>query len=222
MATDEHRADARNTRIKIGFQLAFHAPVWALVVLAVATLGNTEAVQAGDNSENWARLVGFAVIGFGLIAAGLGACARFLDESEEAEDLRRERPALLLGAAALVSAGSSLILLSLAGPGRLVNAGTALAVVLALNLLATVLVAVRWRRLDELNRRVARDAGHLAFSWLSWVGGTWATLAHLQFVSAPSPLDWSTMLLGFSFVAGLVAFARKGGFATLPASTRST
>lgn len=221
MAADEHRANTRNRWIKTAFQVAVLLPFWALAMLAAGTLGTNDTLQAGGGSETWARLVGIAVISFGLIAGGLGACARFLDRSEEAEDLRRESRALLLGSGALVSAGISLILLSIAGPGRLVSPGAGLAAVLVLNMLATLLVAVRWRRLDELNRRVARDAGHLAFTWLSWVGGTWAILGHLGFVAAPSPLDWSTMLLGFSFVAGLVAFGRKGGFATLPTRARS-
>jgi hypothetical protein len=65
-----------------------------------------------------------------------------------------------------------------------------------------------------LNRSAARESGYLAFTCLTWVGGTWAMLAHVDFVAAPSALDWLTMINGFSFVAGLAAFARKGGFAT--------
>jgi hypothetical protein len=176
------------------------------------TLGRTEEVQAGGISEGLAMGVGLAMIAFGLTAAALRASARFLDDTEEASDLRREGRALLLGAGALVAAGSSLILLSLAGPERFVPPAGGLAGALLLNALATVLVAVRWRQLDELNRAVARDAGSLALSWLSWVGGTWATVAHLGFVAGAGPLDWVTMFSGFSFVAGLVAMARKGGF----------
>ena len=212
MATEVPGANARNRRVKLAFQLAVHLPFWALVLLAAATLGRTEEVQAGDASERLALLVGLAMISFGLIAAAFGACAGYLDDSEEADDLRRERRALLLGAGALVAAGSSLILVSLAGPGRLVPAGVGLFAALTLNVLAMVLVAVRLRGMDELNRAVARDSGHLAFGWFSLVGGTWAILAHLGFVAAPSPLDWLTMINGFSFVAGLVAASRKGTF----------
>src|SRR5918994_4906766 len=122
MATEESGTASHNARVKLAFQLAVHVPFWALVLLATWTLGETAEFQGRGRSETWATLVGLAVIGFGLIAAGLGACAGFLDDSEEAEDLRRERRALLLGASALVSSGSSLILLSLSGPERLVPA----------------------------------------------------------------------------------------------------
>jgi hypothetical protein len=149
-------------------------------------------VQAGDTSGKLALLVGLAVIGFGLIAAGFGACA-------------------------LVASGSSLILLSLAGPGRLLPATVGVTGALVLNIIATVFVAVRWHRLDELNRGAARESGYVAFTCLSWFGGTWAILTHLDFVAAPALLDWLTMINGFSFVTGIVAVARKGGFATLPA-----
>jgi len=211
-ATDGPTAKGRSGRVKGAFVLAAYAFLGVLVKLGGETLGRTEEVQAGGLSEGVARGVGLAMIAFGLTAAALRASARFLDDTEEASELRREGRALLLGAGALVAAGSSLILLSLAGPERLVPPAGGLAVVLLLNTLAAVFVATRWRQLDELNRTVARDAGSLASSWLFWVCGTWATVAHLGFVGAPAPLDWVTMLSGFSFVAGLVAMARKGGF----------
>jgi hypothetical protein len=44
-------------------------------------------------------------------------------------------------------------------------------------------------------------------------------LAHLNFVAAPSALDWLTMLAGASFVAGLVAAGRMGVF-DVPAADR--
>ena len=93
MAKDESDSRANNSRIKKAFQLGIHAPFWAIVLLAAAVLG-----KRGDltptASEHWAMIVGFAEIGFGLIAAGFGACANYLDDSEEGQDLRRERRAL--------------------------------------------------------------------------------------------------------------------------------
>lgn len=93
-------------------------------------------------------------------------------------------------------------------------AGPGVTAALILNVIAAVLVAVRWQRLDELNRSVARDAGHQAINCLAWVGGTWAMLAHVELMPAPAPLDWLTMIHGFNLVSGLVALARKGGFDT--------
>ena len=214
MAIDVSRAHSRNQRVKLAFQLALHVPFWALVLLFASTM-DSDSSQRGL-SEKWATTVGLAEMGFGLIAAGLGASAGLLRDTPEAEDLGRERRALLLGAGALFSAGSSLILMTLAGTAAVVSPATGVWGAITLNVLAALLVAIRAKGLDELNRNVARDAGHLAFFGLSWAGGTWAILAHLQFVTAPTPLDWLTMLHGFSFVAGLVALARKGGFAPLP------
>jgi hypothetical protein len=216
MATDEADANARNTRVKLAFQLAVHVPFWALVFLISLALGGAGNVRAAASSEHVAMVVGFSEIFFGLIALGFGICAGYLHSSEEADDLLRERRALLLGAGALICAGSSLILMSVAGPDRLVPAAVGFSGALLLNVCSAILVAIRLRGMDELNRDVARNAGHLAFTWFFWVGGTWAMLAHLGFVSAAAALDWLTMFHGFSFVAGLVAFACKGGFTALP------
>jgi hypothetical protein len=213
-------ADSIATWKSVTFQLAVHVPFWALVPLGFAVLEDDPGVQAGDASEKWAMIIGLAVIGFGLIIAGLGGCVAWLDDSEEARDLRHERRALLLGAVALVCAGASLILLCFAGPGRLVSGTIAAPVALLLNICAATCVAIRWRRLDELNRGVARDAGYLAFTVFSWVGGTWAMLAHLAIVAPPAPIDWVTMFHGFSFFAGLIAASRKGIFDEVADSTR--
>jgi hypothetical protein len=215
MAKDALDSSAHNSRIKKAFQLGIHVPFWAMVLLAAAVLG-----KRGDltptASEHWAMIVGFAEIGFGLIAAGFGACANYLDDSEEGEDLRRERRALLLGAGALVSAGSALILISLTGADRFVSPGAGVTGALLLNLSATVLGAIRLRGMDELNRGVARDTSHLALTCLTWFGGTWAVLAHVHITPTPDALDWLIMLHGFSFVAGLVAAARRGVFEANP------
>ena len=211
MAKDESGSRAHNSRIKKAFQLGIHVPFWVVVLLALAVLG-----KRGDltptASELWAMIVGFAEIGFGLIAAGFGACANYLDDSEEGQDLRRERRALLLGAGALMSAGSALILICLTGADRFVSPVAGVTGTLLLNLSAAILVAIRLRGMDELNRGVARDASHLALTSLIWFGSTWAVLAHVRFTPAPDALDWLTMLHGFSFVAGLVAAARRGMF----------
>ncbi len=53
----------------------------------------------------------------------LRASAGFLPDADDADELRRQGHALLLGAGALIASGSSLILLSLAGPGHLRAAG---------------------------------------------------------------------------------------------------
>lgn len=214
-ATDRPGAYSHTDRVRFAFFFALNVPFWALMLWAIVALGDTGA------SEVLAVAVGMMHVSFGLTAAAVRASARFLDDAEEAEEVHREGRALLLGAGALVAAGSSLILLSLSGPGRLVPPAGGLAGALLLNALAWILVAVRSRRLDELSRVAEREAGSLAIGWLSLVGGTWAILAHLGFVPAPAPLDWLTMIWGFNFAAGIIAAARRGAFDTPASGSRS-
>jgi len=215
MVTDGSDAKSRSARVKGRFLLAAHAPVWVLVLLGIFLLGKTGTVKAGGASEWFAVVVGLSLISFGITAAAIRASADFLPDPDDADDLREQGRALILGSGALIAAGSSLILLSLSGPGRLVPAAAGLICVLFLNILSTVLAARRWRLLDEMNRAVAYEAGYLAFAWLSVIGGTWAMLAHLGFAASPAPLDWVTMFFGFNFFAGLIALARRGGFERL-------
>lgn len=218
MTMTTHRTGA-NSGIewrKFLFILAANVPFWILLSWAAVTVRRTYATQPGDVAQTLALVVGAVHVSFGLTAAALRFSARFLGDAEEADDLREQGSALLLGAGALISAGASLILLSLAGSGSLMPPAIVLAGALLLNALAWLLVVVRMRRLDELQRSLAREASYLALNWFSVIGGTWAIVAHLGFVTAPTPLAWLTMLSGFSFLGGIVALARRGGFDTPP------
>jgi len=210
MATDKMRA--RNAAVKAVFILGANAVVVALFSVLARGLTGADAFHLGGGSAGWAALVGWLHVSFGATAAAMRASARFLTDVEEADDLRQQGRALLLGAGALIAAGWSLILLALAELGGEVPPSTMLKVVLVLNAIAWLLVWVRYRHLDELNRAMTKDAGYLTIIWLSLVGGTWASVAHLGLATAPSPLDWLTMINGFGFVAGLHALARRGGF----------
>lgn len=212
MATDRLVPDWRDWLIKLGLAAAANILFAALMIEGSAALERSEAVRPGGVSETFAMWVGVLHISFGLTAAAIRASAFFLRNSEDAEDIRREGRALLLGAGALIAAGSSLILLSLAGPGRLIPPAAGLAGGLLLSGFASILVAVRLSGMDELNRGMARESGYFAFTAFTWIGGIWAMLAHLGFVLAPEPLGWLALLGAVSFVAGLVATARRGGF----------
>lgn len=212
MAINGSRTRPRGTRIPSIFMFVVIIMVWALFFWMSQGLHTSGTVDAGRASVFFAGVVGMLQISFGLVAAAVRASAAFQDDPEEARELRRDGRALLLGAGALISSGAALILLSLTGPGRAVPSVIGLSGWLFLSILAAVLVAVRWRGLDELNRAAARESDHLAFKWLCLIGGTWAMLAHLNFIAAPSALDWLTMLAGASFVAGLVAAGRMGVF----------
>lgn len=212
---------ARDAWLKGGFILAANLAAVVLISCVLGLFAGADPFHPGPGggSAGWAALVGWLHVSFGATAAAMRASARFVADSDEAADLRQEGSALLLGAAALIAAGASLIVLSMAGPGRPVLPFAGAVSAISLNALATILVTIRWRRLDELNRTAARDAGYLAIGWLTLFGGTWAILAHVGLVGAPTPLDWLTMMGGFSFVSGLVAFARKGGFASMPSAS---
>jgi hypothetical protein len=211
MTTDGQGAHERSAWAQPAIVLTANALFGVLVVLAIVALGKIDAVRAGGISERAAFLVGLLHVAFGITAAAVRASAPFLHDLDEADDVRQQGRALLLGAIILIAAGSSLILLSLAGPGRLLPQSAALAGWLLLTTIVAVLAPVRWRLLDELDRALSRDTARLAASLISLVGGTWATLAHLGFVGAPAPLDWLTMFAGFGFVAGMVELARRGG-----------
>lgn len=210
--TDRAGVNPHRVRVTLICLLAANGPFWALMLWGAVILGKTNTVKSGGMSEMLAVVVGMLHISFGLTAAAVRASARFLYDTDESDELRRQGRALLLGAGALVAAGSSLILLRLAGPGRLVPPTAGLVAVMLLSILARVLVAFRLRVLDELDRAVAQESGYIVFAWLSMVGGSWAILTHLGFVVAPTPLNWLTMIYGFSFAAGIIALAHRGGF----------
>lgn len=206
------KPNAHPTWIKLAFVIGAHLPLAALIVWGSTHLGRAGIAPGGDPYAGIATLVGLLHISFGLVALALRASARFLGDTEEADDFRREGRALVLGGAALVAAGASMVLLSLSGPESAVSATAGLVGTLLLSAIAMILAGARLRQMDELNRALAKEANHLAFVWFSLVGGTWAILAHLGFVYAPTPLGWLTLIWSFSFVAGLVALARRGGF----------
>jgi len=222
MANDGSGRRPRGSRIPLVLMFVVIIMVWVLFFGVSRGRHSTGAVNPRKASVFFAGVVGMLQISFGLVAAGVRASAEFQPDPEEAGELRREGGALLLGAGALVSSGAALILLSLAGPGRAVPSVIGLWGWLFLSIVAAILVALRWRVLDELNRAAALESDHLAFKWLSLVGGTWAMLAYLNFVAAPSALDWLTMLGGAGFVAGLVAAGRMGVFDVPRSDSRSS
>ena len=212
IATDKRAAGRGSLALKIVLILGANAAIMGLVTWWIFALQPSGAYRPGGLSETAAGFVGVIHMSFGIVAAAMRATARFEPNAEFAEDLRREGRALLLGAVALIAAGLALVVLSLAGPDRPIAPLPGAVAAIGLNLFATIVAAVRLRGMDELNRTMTRDAGYLAFYWTSLFGGTWAVLAHLGYLRAPTPLDWLTMINGFGFIAGLVALGRRGGF----------
>jgi hypothetical protein len=213
MASNTPAAKARGLGIKLVLIMAANAIGIAVLNGAIGALTGADMFHGGGGgSQAAAMFVGLIHVSFGLTAAGIRATARFEPDPEHAEDVRREGRALLLGAVALVAAGTSLVVLGLAGPGMPIAPVPAAVVAQALNAFATILAAVRMRRLDELNRQMNRDAGYGAFFFTSLIGGTWSVLAHVGLVRALAPLDWLSLMAGIGFVAGIVVLVRRGGF----------
>jgi hypothetical protein len=205
-------ATSRDDWVRFAFVLGMNLPFWALMLWATIAIGRTDAVRADGAPVVFAVVVGILHVSFGLTAAAQRASTRFVRVEDEAEELRHEGRSLLLGAGALIAAGSSMILLAVAGPDRLVPPVVGLAGAVLLTVAAMILVAVRRQGLDELGRIAERDSGYLAFQWFSLIGGSWGILAHLGFVAAPTPLHWLSMIWAFSFAGGILAAARKGVF----------
>jgi hypothetical protein len=212
MVSRKTPAGWRDASVQVALILAANLVVGGAITMAIGALTGANPFHPGGSSAGWAALVGWLQVSFGATALARRASARFVNDAEEADDLRRDGRALLLGGGALIAAGASLIVLSLAGTGHPVPPGAGRVAGLSLFALAAILAALRLRGLDELNRAIAREGNHLAFLWLFWVGGVWAILAHLGFAAAPAALDWLTMLSGFGFVAGLTAAGRRGAF----------
>jgi hypothetical protein len=184
----------------------------AAINWVITALTGADMFHARGGSGAAAALVGLLHISFGLTAAGIRATAAFEPDPEQAEELRTESRALLMGATALVAAGVSLVVLSLAGPGRPIAPMSGAVAAIGLNLFATIVAAVRLRGMDELNRQMNREAGYAAFYCTTLFGGTWSVLAHLGLARALAPLDWLTLMASVGFVAGIVVLARRGGF----------
>jgi hypothetical protein len=152
-------------------------------------------------------LVSALAVAFGAVSPKLGA--RFLNV-EDAEELREQKGKLVGSAAATASIGVALVIVALAAPIGPLAESVALALFLGLFALAWYLGARQQRESDEFMRQLSRDASAAAFYLLALIGGGWALIAHLGFVSAPLPLDWLSLFAGLLLIATLAACMQRG------------
>jgi len=198
---------------KVVISGAIGAVVGGLGGIAMVPLFKSGALSIAGPSEVIAAAIGLiyalvaACVAAGLASPGIGA--RFLNV-EDADELRDQRRMLAYAAAVMAATGGALIVLAFAGPGGMVPRPMALAVALALFVAPAPLALLQWRHMDELMRSVTAEAGNLAYYLILLVGGGWAMLAHLDFIQAPAPLDWLTMLFGLVLVASFIAAGRRG------------
>lgn len=148
-----------------------------------------------------------AAVGLGVASPGVGA--RFLNV-EDADELREQKRVLILSGGAMALWGVSLFTLALAAPDGPVPQGVALLMGTGGLAAGGVLSAAMYRACDELMRAVNLEAGALSYNLVLLVGGSWAMLAHLGFVTGPGPLDWLTLFYVLVLLASFIVVGRRG------------
>ena len=181
-----------------------------LVIWGFSALRGAEGI---GRSEWAAAITGATLVviaSMGLLALGsVHAGAELIDDIDAADELRERGRLHFVSLAWIAVCGLLLIGLSLAGPGGLLPPEAAVAGMLALVAVMTLLGIVAWRLSDELGRTLSYETGNMAF-YLIWVaGGFWAMLAHLGYAAAPAPLDWVTLFTVLLFAASFIVLGRR-------------
>ncbi|MCW3846977.1 hypothetical protein OF829_06975 [Sphingomonas sp. LB-2] len=192
--------------------------VMAITAFLLAIWGFTRLNGAGAlgamGSSTWAAfvtgvtLIVIACMGT-LALASVHTRADLVEDEAVAEEMHDRGRLFLCSFTWIAACGLLLIVLGLAGPGRLVSPQAALMGAVALIAILAVLGIVSWRLSDELGRTLSYETGNMAF-YLIWVlGSGWAILAHLGFVAAPAPLDWLTLFVILLFAASFIVLGRR-------------
>lgn len=191
--------------VVIGMMLLFMAAFGAL-----ARAGDLRTMGASE----WAAVVTgsvlflLAILGT-FVMASAHTSANLIDDEVAADDMRERSRLFLYSFIWTAACGLLLILLGLAGPGRVVSQTVGLAGA-SLLIGALIVLGVAARPLkDELGHALSRESGHIAFYLVLLFGGGWAALAHLGFVAGPAPLDWLTLSVILLFAAGFIAAGRR-------------
>lgn len=184
--------------------------------LAATAFLNFVDVDGGSGlgpSREIAGLVGviYALTGASVLAGTLspGLGAKFLNV-EDADELREQRQMLSFSGVAMVLLGAALVLLAIAGEGGLVSTQVGAIGAIAFVLIATWLSFRSRRHIDELQRALSGDATTTAFYLVFFVGGSWAMLAHLDYLAGPAPLDWLTLFAASVLIASFWQTGRRG------------
>lgn len=129
---------------------------------------------------------------------------------EDADEVRELRSQFVNSGIAMLLWGVALLGLVLAAPIG------PLAAPLALTICAGGLLAGMWfalkayRAADELMLAMNLEAGAITYGLVLLVLGGWGMLAHLGYVSAPSPIDILTACYVLVIVAAYIAIGRRG------------
>lgn len=184
--------------------------VGTLVVLYLLDSG---AVPDVGTSVEIAVVVGmlYVITALAVVVGVLSpkAGATFLNV-EDAEELEEQRPMLTYSAVGMAGAGIALVVVALAGAAAFIDPEVALGIYVVLSIAAVWISLKSWKLQDELMRAMGRDCAAMSYYLVLGIGGTWALLAHLGFVSAPKPLDWLTMFWSLLLVACFIVVGKRG------------
>ena len=147
------------------------------------------------------------IIGIGIISPKHGS--KILNV-EDAEELEEQKADLFYSALVMLIGGVSLMILAFAEPVGPIGRGVALAAFLVSTVVTVVCSLAAQKKQDELMREIGKECAVVAFYIVTAIGGTWAVLAHLDYVAAPAPLDWMTMFWGFTLLAAFITTGRRG------------
>ena len=214
MKTDTNEQAARNKGLKktlLAVGLGASAGFAATFVF-LNLLGTDVLPEIGLSREIAALvaivylLIGLLMV-FGLVSPKQGAKVLNVEDADEIEE---ERGQLLPATVAMILAGAALMVLALAQPVGPVASFVALSVYVVATVLSVYLSLAAQKRQDELMREVGKECAVASYYLIFAIGGSWAGLAHLDYVAAPAPLDWLTMFWGMTLLAAFIVTSRRG------------
>ena len=214
MTTDTNEQAAKSkSQKKTLLAMALGASAGFAATFVFLNLLGTDALPEIGLSRELAGLVAIVylliglLMGFGLMSPKQGAKVLNVEDADEIEE---ERAQLLPSTLAMLLSGAALMVLALAQPVGPIAMGVALAVYVLAMVLSVYLSLAAQKRQDELMREVGKECAVAAYYLMFAIGGSWAVLAHLDYVAAPAPLDWLTMFWGVTLLAAFVVTARRG------------
>lgn len=193
--------------LSLGGVAGFFGALGLMKLIDTGVLGELGASREIASLVALVYLLTAGAIGFGLINPKAGA--RFLNV-EDADELDEQRGMLLYSTIGMAVAGLALLIIALAGAGGPVDPMTALIAYVVLSVVAVVTSLRSMKLQDELMQAVGKEAGSTSFYLVVLIGGTWALLAHLGFVTGPQPLDWLTMFWALMLLAAFIVTGRRG------------
>lgn len=211
--SDVESAEKKRKPKKTALAMGMGAIVGFFGASAVMRVMDSETFEGAGASVEIASLVGMFYLVVGVIV-GLGALnpkagAKVLNVEDE-DELREQRQQLIYSSVAMALAGIALIVVAHAGRTGTIDPGIALGIYIVCSVVSVIISLKSRKYSDELMRAVGTETASLSFYFVVLVGGTWALLAHLQFLVGPTPLDWLTMFWSLMMLAVFIVLGKRG------------